>query len=345
MQDQFFWSNILCIYLLIYALEDLWQSPQIDRKFPLKFAIAIFALMGFYPSQLPFFLLAGGIGLWLHPNLNRKNLQKHLLNILGISAIAFGLFISQFLNTDEVVKHFDISDAVHGQNIGYIPFWSILDVVPKTGGTPKDLGGIILIVVSSTIGFLVTRYCIKLIPSLKPYFNLAFILYGVYSLSYLILPGAYRQSKFFFIYILPLIVFCWIKVLLNRDLKRRKTIKTLLAILAVYVSINSFTKPYKPHVNQEISTAIEKIKLLNQPITFYTNTGSIAHGYYYFAYQLRSLDFQLMPHCPSPEELNASDNGLNTIVIAKSCPAIPTQSPLQARIFYTNINGLDNEGY
>ena len=339
MQDQFLWSNLLCIYLLIYTLEDLLVSSQFNSKSLVKFAISMIALAGFYPAQLPFFMIAWMIGLVFHPQIKKNRLKKHISSSFLITIAIFCLFITQYFDTDEVMQRFNVLDTHLGLNIRYISFWSILDLIPKTGGTPRNLGTIVLITISLTIGLTTTRYCIKLAPSFDKWFKLLFALYTVYSCSYIILPGAYRQSKFLFTYIVPLIVFCLIKIVLDGDLKKRKFIKILLPLIAIYVSINSFIQPYKPHVSKEIATVIEDIKLRNNPIIFYTSSGSIAHGYYYFAFQLRDLDFQLIGGCPEKKDLEPIDSTMNTVIIAESCPKITMKPQLQSQIIYTNING------
>lgn len=338
LQDQFYWSNLLCIYLLIYALEDLLSTQKISSIYPVKFAIAIIALAGFYPSQLPFFMIAAMIGIIFDSSLDKKSSYKYLLVILLVTVAVICLFITQYLDTSEVVNHFDISDAVHGQKVNYISFWSFLDVMPLTGGTPKDLGATLLISVSLIIGFLAIKYCIAVVSSNVNWFKLLITLYTIYSLSYLILPGEYRQSKFFFTYIVALFIFCLIKTFFQVNWRNKQTFTIILSTLAVYVVVKSLLKPYKPHVSNQISSAIASLNVLNKPTVIYMNEGSITHGYYYFAYQIRNLDFQLISACPQAS-LNSIDSESTTLIIASSCPEIVIKPELQSKIIYTDING------
>jgi hypothetical protein len=339
LQDQFYWSNLLSIYLLIYALEDLISLEKISSIHLVKFAIAIIALVGFYPSQLPFFMISMMIGIVFNSVLDNRSRHKYLLAILLITFAVACLFITQYLNTGEVVQHFNLSDAEHGQKFNYIPFWSFLDFIPQTGGTPKDLGAILLISASVIIGFLTVKYCIQAVPKSANWFKLLIILYTIYSFSYLILPGEYRQSKFLFTYIVPLFLFCLIETFSQVNWQRQQTVKILLSVLAVYVGVKSCLKPYKPHVSSEIVPAIATVNSLHKPTLVYINQGSIAHGYYYFAYQIRNLDFQLISGCPKASELNSLDTDSKTVVIASSCPKIAVKTALQPKIIYTDING------
>ncbi|MGL6343788.1 MAG: hypothetical protein ACRC80_32170, partial [Waterburya sp.] len=340
LQDQFYWSNLLAIYLLIYALEDhLTNSAKINNICLVKFAIAMIALVGFYPSQLPFFMMAAMIAIVFNSALDNQSRRKYLLAILLITFTVACLFITQYLDTSEVVKHFDLADSQHGQKFNYIPFWSFLDFIPRTGGTPKDLGAVLLISASLVVGFLATKYCIQAVPKTANWFKLLIILYTIYSFSYLILPGEYRQSKFLFTYIVPLIIFCLIETFSQVNWQRKLSIKILFSVLAVYVGVKSYLKPYKPHVSKEIESAIATVNSLQKPSVIYMNEGSIAHGYYYFAYQIRSLDFQLISECPEASELNSLDSDAKTIVIASSCPKIAVKTALQSKIIYTDING------
>ena len=337
LQDQFYWSNLLCIYLLIYILEDLLTSKPIDRWL-IKYTLALTALAGFYPSQIPFFCLAAIAGLLFHPDIIRP--RRYLLSVIGIAIVILCLFSTQYLDTNEVVKHFDLTDAKHGQNFNYIAFWTFLYFVPKTGGTPKDIGAILLISGSLLLAAIAIRYCFRAIPAQSGWFKLLFALYFLYSASYLLLPGEYRQSKFFFTYIVPLIVWCLIKVVNENRFRRKKPIQIILPALAVFVMVNSFDKPYKPHVSSQISTVITQAKANNKPLTVYTADGSIAHGYYYLAYQLRQLDFQLFTGCPQLADLE-SIQGDRTIIIAESCPKVT--SSVRDKIIYTDINGENDD--
>lgn len=340
LQDQFYWSNLLAIYLLIYALEDhLINSEKINGIYLVKFAIAIIALVGFYPSQLPFFMIAAMIAIVFNSALDNQSRHKYLLAILLITFAVACLFITQYLDTSEVVKHFDLADSQHGQKFNYIPFWSFLDFIPKTGGTPKDLGAILLISASLIVGFLVTKYCLQVVPKTANWFKLLIGLYTIYSVSYLILPGEYRQSKFLFTYIVPLIIFCLIETFSQVNWQRKPSIKILFSALAVYVGVKSCLKPYKPHVSSDIGSAIAAVNSLSKPSVIYMNEGSIAHGYYYFAYQIRNLDFQLISRCPETSELNSFNSDAKTIVIASSCPKTAVKTTLQPKIIYTDING------
>lgn len=342
LQDQFYWSNLLCIYLLIYALEDLLTSTNIKKNYLVKFAIAIIALAGFYPSQLPFFMVAALLGITLYRSLHKKNRYQYLLAIVLITIVIGCLFITQYLDTGEVIKHFDISDAEHGQDFNYIPFWSFLDFIPKTGGTPQDFGAFLLITASMITGFFTTKYCIKAVPFNANWFKLLLGIYAVYSVSYLLLPGEYRQSKFFFTYIVPLIVFCSIKILIHSNLHKYRAFKIILSILAIYVAIKSFLKPYKPHVSSTIRSTIETVQSLHQPTLIYMDNSQITHGYYYFAYQIKNLDFQLISGCPQTSDLAAIDPNINTLAISSSCPAIGIPPKLQTKILETNISGQDH---
>ncbi|NJL53533.1 MAG: hypothetical protein HC930_17670, partial [Hydrococcus sp. SU_1_0] len=340
LQDQFYWSNLLCIYLLIYALEDhLINSEKISSFHLVKFAIAIIALAGFYPSQLPFFMTAAMIAIVFNSALDQPSRHQYLLAILLVTFAVACLFITQYLDTSEVVQHFNLTDAEHGQKFNYIPFWSFLDFIPKTGGTPKDLGTTLFISASLIIGFLGIRYCIQVVPKNANWFKLLIILYAIYSLSYLILPGEYRQSKFLFTYIVPLIIFCLIETFSQVNWQRKPSIKILFSALAIYVGVKSFLKPYKPHVSSEIVPAIKAVNLLHKPALIYMNQGSITHGYYYFAYQIKSLDFQLISRCPQASELNSLNSDSKTLVIASSCPKTAVKTTLQPKIIYTDING------
>ncbi|MEL6581730.1 MAG: hypothetical protein AAFQ14_18455 [Cyanobacteria bacterium J06621_12] len=339
LQDQFYWSNLLCIYLLIYVLEDL-ISRQINSNYLGKFAIALIALAGFYPSQLPFFMVAVMAGIVFHPDLTTKSRYRYLLSTFIITIAIACLFFTQYLATGEVFQHFNLTDAKHGQNLNYIPFWSLLDYTPRTGGTPKDLGAMLLISASLIVGLFVIRYCIKTVPKQANWFKLLYALYAVYSVSYLVLPGEYRQSKFFFTYIVPLVIFCSIKVILQGSLRNKQVFKILFSALAIYVTIKSFLKPYKPHVSSEISKAIATVQSLNQPTTIYMHEGSIAHGYYYFAYQIRNLDFRLISGCPQASDFSSSDR--HTLVIDTACQ-ITDNSELESPVIYTDINGDDSD--
>ncbi|MGL5834222.1 MAG: hypothetical protein ACRC1Z_13450, partial [Waterburya sp.] len=74
LQDQFYWSNLLAIYLLIYALEEhLTNSAKINSIYLIKFAIAMIALVGFYPSQLPFFMIAAMIAIVFNSALDNQS--------------------------------------------------------------------------------------------------------------------------------------------------------------------------------------------------------------------------------------------------------------------------------
>ena len=334
LQDQFYWSNLLCIYLLIYALADLFTGQKISSSYFVKLAIAMIALAGFYPSQLPFFMLAAMIGIIFNSALDNRSRQRYLLATVIITIAVACLFITQYLDTTEIATHFDISDAVHGQKLNYIPFWSFLDFMPRTGGTPKDFGAALLIAASLTVGFLVIKYCIKVVPDYANWFKLLIGLYALYSISYLILPGEYRQSKFFFTYIVALFVFCIIKVLLQVSWRRKQTVQILLSILAIYVVAKSSLKSYKPHVSSNISSAIATVNSLHKPTIIYMDEESIIHGYYYFAYQIRNLDFQLISGCPQALELNSAARENKTLVLASSCP----KTVLQPEIIYTDIN-------
>jgi hypothetical protein len=113
-----------------------------------------------------------------------------------------------------------------------------------------------------------------------------------------------------------------------------------LSALAVYVGVKSCLKPYKPHVSSEIVSAIATVNSLHKPTVIYMDEESIAYGYYYFAYQIRNLDFQLISRCPQAFELNSLDSdGKKTVVIANSCPRIAIKTALQPKIIYTDING------
>ncbi|MEL6909923.1 MAG: hypothetical protein AAFO85_06915 [Cyanobacteria bacterium J06598_4] len=340
LQDQFYWSNLVCIYLLIYVLEDLITARQITRNYLLKLAIALTALAGFYPSQLPFFMAAAMAGIVFHPTLETKRRYRYLLSVPAITMAIACLFFTQYLATGEVFQHFNLADANHGQDLNYIPFWSILDYTPRTGGTPKDLGAMILISASLIVGLFVVRYSIKTVPCQANWFRLLYALYAVYSISYLVLPGEYRQSKFFFTYIVPLIVFCAIEVILHTSLKHKSVFKILLCTLAIYVAFKSFLKPYKPHVSSKISEAIAAVQSLNQPTTVYMHEGSIAHGYYYFAYQIRNLDFKLISGCPQASDLGSGDR--RTLVVDTACQ-ITDNAELQSSVIYTDINGDDTD--
>ena len=341
LHDQFYWSNLLCIYLLIYVLEDLILFRPIESKYLLKYAIALTALAGFYPSQLPFFLVAAMTGIVFHPAFEHKRRDKYLLSLILITIAIACLFFTQYFATGEVFQHFNLTDDRHGQKLNYIPFWSLLDFVPLTGGTPKDLGAILLISASLIVGLFVVKYCIKTIPAKANWFKLLYALYAVYSVSYLILPGEYRQSKFFFTYIVPLIVFCAIEVFSHTSLRYKPVFKLLFSALAIYVAIKSFFKPYKPHVSSEISEAISAVKSRNQPTLIYMYEGGIAHGYYYLAYQIRNLDFELISGCPQASDLNSIDLNKNTLVVDTSCPQIAVNPELESKIIHTDINGDD----
>ena len=343
LQDQFYWSNLLCIYLLIYVLEDLILARQIQSNYLGKLAIALIALAGFYPSQLPFFMLAAMAGIVFHPDLAAKSRYRYLLSIFLMTMAIACLFFTQYLATGEVFQHFNLADAEHGQNLNYIPFWSLLDYTPRTGGTPKDFGAILLISASLIVGLFVVRYCIKRIPTTANWFRLLYALYAVYSISYLVLPGEYRQSKFFFTYIVPLIVFCVLKVVLQTSLSNKPVFKILFAVLAVYVAIKSLLKPYKPHVSREISRAIATVQSLDKPTLIYMYEGSIAHGYYYFAYQIKNLDFELISGCPHTSESNLIELEQHTIVVDTACPPITDNLKLQYPVIYTDINGDDTD--
>ncbi|MEM6613550.1 MAG: hypothetical protein AAF652_15085 [Cyanobacteria bacterium P01_C01_bin.72] len=341
LQDQFYWSNLLCIYLLIYALEDLILARQIKSNYLGKLAIALTALAGFYPSQLPFFMVAAMAGIMFHPGLAAKSRYRYLLSIFIMTMAIACLFFTQYLATGEVFQHFNLADAKHGQNLNYIPFWSLLDYTPRTGGTPKDLGAILLISASLIVGLFVVRYCTKTIPTAANWFRLLYALYTLYSISYLVLPGEYRQSKFFFTYIVPLIVFCLLRVVLQTSLSNKPVFKILFAVLAIYVAIKSWLKPYKPHVSREISTAIATVQSLNKPTLIYMYEGSIAHGYYYFASQLKNLDFELISGCPEASAQNQIKPKQQTIVVDTACPQITDNPNLQSSVIYTDINGDD----
>lgn len=339
LQDQFYWSNLLCIYLLVYLLQNLVDSSSIERTWLIRYTLALIALAGFYPSQIPFFCLATGIGISFQADLAAKTRHRYLIASLGIAIAILCLFSTQYFDTSEVVKHFDLTDAKHGQNLNYIPFWAWWYFEPRTGGTPKDLGAVLLIAGSLLLAAIAIRYCWQTLPRRSNWFKLLLILYLLYSLSYLLLPGEYRQSKFFFTYIVPLIVFCAIEWVGQTRLKRQRIFRLLVPALAVYVAIKSFDKPYKPHVAGEISQVIANLKP-NQPLTIYTDDGSIAHGYYYFAYRLRHQDFELFTGCPASEDLQSLDRRRQAIV-AKSCPQIEIPADLEDKIIYPNINGAD----
>ena len=135
-----------------------------------------------------------------------------------------------------------------------------------------------------------------------------------------------------------------VQTLIQPNLQNNKIIKIVLPILGIYVAISSFTNPYKPHVTQNISPQIAQIKTNNLPVVIYSNSGSIAHGYYFLASQISNLDFQVIPQCPQQSDLKTSSNSNNTIVVAESCPQLELSEAIKDRVIYTSINGLDNEG-
>lgn len=120
LQDQFYLSNLLYLYLLIYAVEDLILE-QGENKIILKFCLSEIAILGFYPSQLPFLTLASLILVAL----DKQQLSSKIANIIRISTITILsslIFLPQYLATTEVRQHFNLADSQHGINFVYIPF-------------------------------------------------------------------------------------------------------------------------------------------------------------------------------------------------------------------------------
>jgi hypothetical protein len=114
-------------------------------------------------------------------------------------------------------------------------------------------------------------------------------------------------------------------------------VQILLSVLAIYVAVKTSLKSYQPHVSSKISSAIATVNSLHKPTVIYMDEGSIATGYYYFAYQIRNLDFQLISGCPQALELNSLAREDKTLVVASSCPKIAVKTALQPKIIYTDI--------
>lgn len=316
LQDQFHLSNLLYIYLLIYTVEDFFVAKAIDRKILLKFTLASIATAGFYPSQLPFLTLATVVLLLLTEE-KRANKIKDIVSILTIAIAIFITFISQYIDTTEVTHHFNLTDSIHGINFVYVPFWSLLSLVPKAGGLKVSIDSIFLVVVSIVLTIVTTKYLISKNIFPTKYLSLTAFLYITYSVSFLIFPGSYRQGKFFLTYIIPLALFCFLKILIRAKVERNKLVIAIAIILAIHISWNSLNRKYKSHIPKTIEQTIERLQNQTRPIFIYSN--STEHKYYYLSYQLRNNNLSIINRCPSTTELTSNLQQDKAIVISKNC--------------------------
>lgn len=313
LQDQFYLSNLLYLYLLIYGLSDFFLSDSFNHKTILKYGISLVAVAGFYPSQIPFFALAATLLLVL---VEGKLSIRHILKICLLTIITILIFLPQYTATSEVVQHFNLIDAKHGVNFSYIPFWSILNVVPKPGGFKVDFSSVALVIFSILLTVFVIKYLAKNNIQIAKYLYIGGFLYIVYSLSFIAIPGSYRQGKFLITYIIPLLLFCAIRIITSIKI-HNKIATAVMIILAIYVSWNSLDRKYKSHINRETQQTINYIIKQNKPVAFYYK--NLDHRYYYFSYQLRNYPLKMVDRCPSDEEIKAILPSSQTIVIAQAC--------------------------
>lgn len=312
LQDQFYLSNLLYLYLLIYAVEDLLIGKY-ENKIVFKFGISAIATAGFYPSQLPFLMGATVILLLL----SKQKRSSKVINIIKVSVITFLtllIFLPQYLATTEVTQHFIVNSQL-GVNLVYTPFWSILTLVPKPGGFKISIGSITLIIFSIIICVTTAQYLARKFKIIARYLYLSSLLYIIYSLSFLIFTGSYRQGKFFVTYIIPLILFCFIKII--TQIKSKTIVTAIMLLLTIYVGYNSLDRKYKSHLSHDIQLTIEEIKKLDKPVVIYK--ASLDHRFYYLSFQLKKLPLNIITHCPSLKEIEDNIKTESTNLVSSAC--------------------------
>jgi hypothetical protein len=316
LQDQFYLSNLLYLYLLIYTVEEFFSEKSIAQKIFFKFTLASIAVAGFYPSQIPLLALATVI-LFLLREQKLSSKVRDLVKILAITITILIIFSSQYFNTTEVSQHFNLTDATHGVNFVYTPFWSLLSLIPRPGGFKLNFASICLVIISMTLTVITTKYLVTKKLSINKYLYLTAFLYIIYSISFLIFPGSYRQGKFFVSYIIPLALFVFLKILTQTKIQQNKMVTVLMLILAIYVSWNSLTRKYKLYIPQKIEQTIEQLNNQERSIVIYNN--NMEHKDYYLSYQLQDKNLFMISHCPSQTELKENIHQNRAIVIANSC--------------------------
>lgn len=313
LQDQFYLSNLLYLYLLIYVGEDLLVT-KCTNKTTLKFSLVAIAISSFYPSQLPFLLLAIALLILLTKQKISLKINK-IIKIFAISVITFLIFLPQYLATSEVTQHFNLTDSQHGVNFVYIPVWSLLNLVPRPGGFKVSLESILLVIFSIAIATIITNYLAKRFSTIAKHLYLSNFLYIIYSLSFIIFPGSYRQGKFLVTYIIPLIIFCAIQIIMQSKTKKITTV--IVILLAIYVGWNSLDRKYKSHLSQDVRQTIEYLREQNKPVITYYNGRD--YRFYYLSYQLRKLPLNMISHCPSTKELENNTKSNTIVVMSNGC--------------------------
>ena len=331
--DNFYLSNILYIYLLIYTWENLFIFDKFSHNTFLKYLLAVIVIAGFYPSQVVFFSAAFISLVFLFPAIRNQLKKIYAIRVLLTTIIISLVFVTQYIETTEVVHHFNISDSSHGFNLAYVPFWSILDLPPRLSGFKQDIGFIILVLFSNIIAFCLTRYLRKIAPILEQHFNLIVLLYFLYSLSFLLLPGSYRQGKFFLTYIVPLALFCFVKLIFKPEVVQKTMLQVLFIGLTVYVTYGTLVKTYMPRISQKIQTIATHLQTKNQPVIVYSERQN-NKVYYYLGYQLKNLKFEVIYGCPSPEDLAASAAQAPTILVSSTCNSTNLENTSMSEIIY-----------
>lgn len=344
LQDQFYYSNLLSVYLLLYCLQDFFQDREVraasrisERSISfLKFILTSIAVTGFYPSQLPFFAASYCLCVLLF-TLSDFSKKKYFI-LTSIATLIIGLFFfGQYTKTTETLAHFNLFDAEHGVNLVYMPIWALLYLTPKPGAVPKDLGSFLLISVSLIITLVLFEYLSRKNKYYNNYYRLFSFLYLLYSLAYLILPGSYRQGKFLLLYIIPLGIYCFLKAIDNERLAKNKITIFLSFILAVYVCWSSLGRRYENHLNIAYLELVKQSSSETRSIQVYNPAEDISYTDIYLANQFPNIRFDLIERCPSIDVQNWQKTNNSIIVISQKCPKITPTKELNSEIIYVDL--------
>jgi hypothetical protein len=333
LQDQFYYSNLLSVYLLLYCLQDFFQEQKVRSISFFKFILTSIAVTGFYPSQLPFFAASYCLCALLFTSSYLP--KKKYFIYTSIATLIIGLFFfGQYTKTTETLAHFNLFDAEHGVNLVYMPIWALLYLTPKPGAVPKDLGSFLLISVSLIITLVLFEYLSRKNKYYNNYYRLFSFLYLLYSLAYLILPGSYRQGKFLLLYIIPLGIYCFLKAIDNERLAKNKVTIFLSFILAVYVCWSSLGRGYENHLNIAYLELVKQSSSEVRSIQVYNPAEDISYTDIYLANQFPNIRFELIDRCPSIDVQNWQKVKNSITIISQKCPKITLPKELNSKIIY-----------
>lgn len=341
LQDQFYYSNLLYVYLLIYCLQDFFQEQKARSLSLLKFILVAVAITGFYPSQLPF--LAASYCLCVFSLIFFEfSKNKYCLKVLIATSLIGILFFGQYTQAEETLTHFNVFDSEHGVNLVYMPIWSLLYLTPKPGAVPKDLGSFLLISASLILSLVFCEYLSRKNTIQNKYFRLFSFLYLAYSSAFFILPGSYRQGKFLLIYIIPLGIYCFLKAIDNHQrLVKNKVFVFFTFVIALYIFWSSSTKNYQNHLDSNYIKLVERISSQTQSIQVYNPENTASYTDIYLAERLPKIDFVFLNSCPSNNTKNWKETETTTFFISEKCPKNIFYLRSNRKIVYVNFKNDD----